>query len=82
VPVTVNGQGYPMPLDQLVYEQEVARSVFLLAEQGGWYSAGGVIYGQQQGELDPPSPSQRWWLPSTCSSIPSWGMRRRRTRCC
>ena len=25
--------------------------------------------------------SQRWWLPSTCTSIPSWGIRSRRQRC-
>jgi len=26
----------------------------------------------------PSSPNHRWWLPSICTSIPSWGIRWRR----
>ena len=30
----------------------------------------------------PRSSSQGCWLPSICTSMPSWGMHRRRNRCC
>ena len=32
--------------------------------------------------LGPRSSSQAWWLASISISMPSWGMRRRRNRCC
>ena len=81
MPVCVEGDGYAVEPYQAPHQQEVVVGVLLLAEQRVGHDAGGVVDGQQHRKEGPSSPSHRLWLPSTCISMPSRGIRCRRTRC-
>jgi hypothetical protein len=50
VPVGVDGDGDPMGRDELAEEEEIARGVFPLAEDGAKDQSGGVVDGVQEDE--------------------------------
>ena len=80
VPVGVEGDGCAEMLHETLDQQEVTVSVLLLAEEGVDHRTGGIVHCDQQRERRRLVPSHGWWLPSIWISMPSRGMRWRRTR--
>ena len=58
-------------------QKKLARLKLLIIDELGFVP----LSKSQRYERGSSSPSHRWWLPSTCTSMPSRGIRCRRTRC-